>query len=164
MELADGTRTILSGVARSRAMSTPVIRAMTSEDAPAAADLCDQLGYPVEPARLATRLGEVLAQGYASVRVAVLAGYVVGWIHVAVTPLLEMDRGAEILGLVVDRDHRGAGSGAALLADAERWARGEGCVAVRVRSRIVRDRAHLFYERNGYMRVKTQHAFEKTFG
>src|SRR5262249_5748556 len=137
---------------------------MTADDAPAAADLCDQLGYPVEPDRLAKRFGDVIDQGHASILVAEVAGRVVGWIHVAVTPLLELDLGAEILGLVVDRDHRSAGVGAALLAEGERWARAAGCTAVRVRSRIARERAHAFYERSGYTRVKTQHAFEKSLG
>jgi GNAT superfamily N-acetyltransferase len=137
---------------------------MTVADAPAAADLCDQLGYPVEPARLARRFAAVIDHGHASIFVAEVAGRVVGWIHVAVTPLLEADSGAEILGLVVDRDHRSAGVGGALLAAGEGWARAAGCTALRVRSRIARERAHAFYERSGYTRIKTQHAFEKSWG
>src|SRR4030095_10472272 len=128
------------------------------------ADLCNQLGYPVEPARLAKRFAEVVDRGHASVFVAEIGGGGVVWIHVAITPMLEMDLGAEILGLVVDQDHRSAGVGAALLAEGEKWARASGCTAVRVRSRIARERAHAFYERNGYTRVKTQHAFEKSWG
>jgi GNAT superfamily N-acetyltransferase len=136
---------------------------MTADDATAAADLCDQLGYPVEPARLARRFAEVIDRGHASIFVAEVAGRVVGWIHVAVVPLLEADLAAEILGLVVDRDHRSAGVGAALLAAGEGWARAAGCTGMRVRSRIARERAHAFYERNGYKRIKTQHAFEKSW-
>jgi GNAT superfamily N-acetyltransferase len=137
---------------------------MTTGDAAAVADLSNQLGYPVEPARLAKRFADVVDHGHASIFVAEIAGRVVGWIHVAITPMLEMDLGAEILGLVVDQDHRSAGVGAALLAEGEKWARASGCTAVRVRSRIARERAHAFYERNGYTRVKTQHAFEKSWG
>ena len=33
--------------------------------------------------------------------------------------------------------------------------------AVRVRSNVVRDRAHAFYEREGYRKVKVQQVFEK---
>jgi GNAT superfamily N-acetyltransferase len=136
---------------------------MTSHDIAAVADLCGQLGYPVEPARLAKRFAEVIEQGHSSIFVADVDGRVVGWIHVAVTPLLEVDLGTEILGLVVDQDHRSAGVGAGLLAEGERWARASGCTAIRVRSRIARERAHAFYERSGYTRIKTQHAFEKSW-
>src|SRR4029453_9224613 len=72
-------------------MSAPVIRAMTTGDAAAVADLCNQLGYPVEPPRLAKRFAEVVDRGHASVFVAEIGGGVVGWIHVAITPMLEMD-------------------------------------------------------------------------
>jgi hypothetical protein len=30
-----------------------------------------------------------------------------------------------------------------------------------VRSRIARERAHAFYERGGFERIKTQHCFQK---
>jgi GNAT superfamily N-acetyltransferase len=136
---------------------------MTAADATAGADLCGQLGYPVDPVRFAARLAAVSDQEDAAVFVAEIAGRVTGWIHVAITPMLELDRGGEILGLVVDADYRSAGVGAALLAEGERWARAAGCAAMRVRSRIARDRAHAFYERHGYARVKTQHAFEKSW-
>jgi GNAT superfamily N-acetyltransferase len=144
-------------------MGDPVIRAMTADDSVAVADLCDQLGYPVDPERLAQRFAEVTGQGHSALLVAAVNGRVVGWIHVAVTPLLEADLGAEILGLVVDHDHRSAGVGAALLRAGEEWARVAGCVAMRVRSRIARERAHAFYERSGYARIKKQHAFEKSW-
>ena len=144
-------------------MTTPLIRAMTADDSAAVADLCDQLGYPVDSGRLAHRFAQVTHQGHSIVFVAEANGRVVGWIHVAVTPLLEADLGAEILGLVVDRDHRSAGVGAALLRAGEEWARHTGCTAMRVRSRIARERAHAFYERSGYARIKTQHAFEKNW-
>jgi len=145
-------------------MTAPTIRVMTSRDITAVADLCGQLGYPVEPARLAKRFAEVTGQGHSSIFVAEVDGRVVGWIHVAVTPVLEADLGTEILGLVVDQDHRSAGVGAGLLAEGERWARAAGCTAIRVRSRIARERAHAFYERSGFRRIKTQHAFEKSWG
>jgi GNAT superfamily N-acetyltransferase len=145
-------------------MSDARIRQMAAADSAAVADLCDQLGYPVDPEGIARRFARITSQGHSVVLVAEVGGRVVGWIHVSVMPLLEMDLGAEIEGLVVDRDHRGAGVGAALLQAGEAWARAAGCGAMRVRSRIARERAHAFYERSGYTRVKTQHAFEKRWG
>jgi GNAT superfamily N-acetyltransferase len=48
-----------------------------------------------------------------------------------------------------------------LLARAERWAREKGCRAIGLRSNVIRDRAHAFYERHGYKHVKTQKSFRK---
>jgi ribosomal protein S18 acetylase RimI-like enzyme len=76
-------------------------------------------------------------------------------------PCLENDSSAEILGLVVAEGRRSAGVGRELVDAAERWAVAAGCRAMRVRSRVTRERAHAFYERHGFRRIKTQHAFEK---
>jgi GNAT superfamily N-acetyltransferase len=62
---------------------------------------------------------------------------------------------------VVDEAHRSGGVGRALLGAAEAWAREHGCEVVTVRSRVARERAHRFYEREGYVRVKTSHVFSK---
>jgi GNAT superfamily N-acetyltransferase len=51
--------------------------------------------------------------------------------------------------------------GARLLASAEEWARKRGCKSMSVRSNVIRERAHKFYERNGYEHYKTQKAFRK---
>ena len=56
---------------------------------------------------------------------------------------------------------RSGGVGKDLLEAAERWAREHGCRTMTVRSRITRERAHRFYEREGYRRVKTSHVFGK---
>ncbi|HVT32598.1 MAG TPA: GNAT family N-acetyltransferase, partial [Rhodanobacteraceae bacterium] len=83
-------------------------------------------------------------------------GRVVGWLHVASRAQLTEDACAEILGLVVAERSRSAGTGAALVRAAEAWARSEGCAGIRVRSRDTRERAHRFYERHGFARVKSQ--------
>jgi len=134
---------------------------MAGADSAAVADLCGQLGYPVADEQIARRFLHVTERGHAVVLVADADEHVVGWIHVVVTPVLEADLYAEIAGLVVDDRRRSRGIGAELLRAGERWAREVGCTAMRVRSRIARERAHAFYERSGYARIKTQHAFEK---
>ena len=63
--------------------------------------------------------------------------------------------------LVLKEARRGSGVGRALLAAAERWAVAHGYNLVRVRSNVVRDRTHYFYERLGYTRKKTSHVFDK---
>jgi GNAT superfamily N-acetyltransferase len=88
---------------------------------------------------------------------------VVGWVHASVTPLLEVERRAEVNGLVVDEKVRSQGAGWKLLEAAEEWARKMRCAGMSVRSNIIRDRAHAFYLRHGYEHYKTQKAFRKSF-
>ena len=137
------------------------IRRMQPSDAEAVADLCGQLGYPATASQIAHRWSAMASDSGHAVLVAVLQGQVVGWLHVATRPILEFDLSAEIWGLVVDEQQRGSGIGRALLVAAEQWAVYAGCGAMRVRSRIERSRAHAFYEREGYSRMKTQHVFQK---
>jgi GNAT superfamily N-acetyltransferase len=82
-------------------------------------------------------------------------------LHVSVSHLLESDIRAEVNGLIVAEGQRSAGAGAKLLEAAEDWARRHGCKAMNVRSNVIRDRAHKFYERQGYEHYKTQKAFRK---
>ena len=56
----------------------------------------------------------------------------------------------------------GAGIGSRLVDAAERWAIRRGLARMRVRSNTVRERAHRFYARLGYVVVKTQSALDKT--
>jgi GNAT superfamily N-acetyltransferase len=86
---------------------------------------------------------------------------VIGWLHVSTSPLLEVEFRAEVNGLVVGESQRSQGAGARLLKSAEEWARKRGCKGMSVRSNVVRERAHKFYERNGYEHYKTQKAFRK---
>lgn len=137
------------------------IRPMIDDDIVAVAALCGQLGYPATTGEIRARFDAITARGAGVVLVAETNGSLLGWIHAAVSPVLETNLYAEIAGLVVDESCRSQGVGAALVEAAEEWARTAGCGAMRVRSRVMRERAHAFYERNGYVRIKTQHAFEK---
>jgi GNAT superfamily N-acetyltransferase len=138
------------------------IRAARTYDAQAIAELGAQLGYPSTRQQIATRLAGVEAEPSSRVLVAENGdGHVIGWLHVAARTQLTEDCSAEILGLVVDESSRGVGIGAALIRAAEEWARSEGCVRMRVRSRDTRERAHRFYERAGYARNKVQLVLHK---
>jgi hypothetical protein len=48
-----------------------------------------------------------------------------------------------------------------LVSDAEQWASQLGFDAICVRSNVLRDTSHPFYERVGYVRRKTQHFYVK---
>jgi GNAT superfamily N-acetyltransferase len=139
------------------------IRLATLSDAEAIASLAGQLGYPTTPAQARQRLERLLQWTDHAIFVAEApSGGVIGWVHIFGTYLLEEQPYAEIGGLIVDQDQRSSGVGRELLERAEAWAREGGFVMLRVRSNIVRQRAHAFYERNAYQRVKTQHTFLKS--
>jgi GNAT superfamily N-acetyltransferase len=134
---------------------------MTASDVEQVAALTSELGYPSNPDQISRRFARIDGQRDQIVLIAEEAGVPVAWLHVGVHPCLEADSFAEILGLVVMEDCRGRGVGRALVDAAAEWARAHGCNVLRVRSRLARERAHAFYERNGFRRVKTQHCFEK---
>jgi ribosomal protein S18 acetylase RimI-like enzyme len=68
----------------------------------------------------------------------------------------------EIGGLVVDESCRSQGVGRLLMARVEEWARSNGFTEARLRSNVIRESAHLFYENLGYRVNKTQKSFLKT--
>jgi ribosomal protein S18 acetylase RimI-like enzyme len=142
--------------------ATASIRRATANDAPRLAELSAVLGYPVETEVMARRLARLLAHPQHLVLVAETSdNLVVGWIQGREQDVLVADCFGEIVGLVVAADHRGRGLGRRLVEEVERWARTRGFAWVSVRSNIVRTESHPFYERAGYIREKTQHAYRK---
>ena len=89
------------------------------------------------------------------------AGAVVGWVHVRILRLLELEATAQVASIVVDERRRGAGIGRALMAEAERWAVAQGCEETLLYSNAVRADAHRFYEGLGYQRAKMSYRFHK---
>ena len=139
-----------------------VIRRARASDALRLAELAGQLGYPTTAAEMTKRLRRLKppSQNALFVAESPSAG-VVGWAHVSVTHLVEVGTRAELNGLIVAEDQRSLGAGARLLKAAEDWAREHGCPSMSVRSNVIRERAHKFYERQGYEHYKTQKAFRK---
>jgi GNAT superfamily N-acetyltransferase len=138
------------------------VRPADRGDAERIAALATQLGYPTSPAQVDARLEHMLRDEEHTIFVAERSGMVVGWVHVLVKHLLENDPEAEIGGLIVDQNHRGAGAGKLLMERAEEWARAKGLKSVCLRSNVIRQEAHVFYLKLGYHIVKTQTAFRKT--
>jgi GNAT superfamily N-acetyltransferase len=138
------------------------IRRAKGADAAQIAVLTGQLGYPASTAQIRERLGRIQPVSQNAIFVAEAANYgLVGWLHVSKEPLLESEMRAEVNGLVVAEGQRSLGAGARLLTAAEEWARKHGCKEMSVRSNVIRERAHKFYERNGYEHFKTQKSFRK---
>jgi GNAT superfamily N-acetyltransferase len=134
---------------------------MERRDVAPVADLLTQLGYPSTAEAIARRFTRIDGRNDQALLVADDGTAVVGWMHVGTRPYLESDESADILGLVVAEGQRSRGIGAALVTAAETWAVEHGCQMIRVWSRITRDRAHAFYERGGFERIKTQYCFQK---
>lgn len=143
-------------------MTDLMIRKGKPSDAARLAELSEMLGYPVEPEAIERRLGRLSMKPDHVVLVAeISSALVVGWIHAAERDILEVGSFCEILGLVVAVDQRGEGIGKRLLEQVELWAQGRRLEEISVRSNIIRAESHPFYERLGFVRVKTQHVYRK---
>ena len=138
------------------------IRAPEPRDYPRMAELAGQLGYKSEAEEVARRIAAMRDSADHAVFVAQTAdGEIAGWIGVFVFRCVEANARAEISGLVVDEKVRSMGIGRQLLERAEEWSRARGCATIGLRSNVIRERAHNFYERLGYEHVKTQKSFRK---
>lgn len=127
------------------------------------AELAGQLGYPCTPDEVRRRVAEMRDLHQYAVYVAEISKEgIAGWIGVHLFRSVELEKYAEISGLVVSEEARSRGVGKALLETAEEWALGTGCALISVRSNVTRERAHGFYQKNGYEWTKTQKTFRKT--
>jgi N-acetylglutamate synthase-like GNAT family acetyltransferase len=139
-----------------------VIRRARSSDAARIAELSGELGYPANAKDISQRMRKLKAGAPNALFVAESQdGGIIGWAHVSVTHLVESGTRAELNSLIIADGQRSLGAGARLLAAAEACARMHGCPSMSVRSNVVRERAHAFYEREGYEHYKTQKAFRK---
>jgi GNAT superfamily N-acetyltransferase len=139
------------------------IRPAQHSDYARIAELAGQLSYPSTPEEITQRLGEMKGSAHHAVFVAELeSGEIAGWIAVFIYRTVEADARAEISGLVVDQRFRSQRVGERLLARSEEWAHERGCNVIGLRSNVIRERAHAFYERHGYTHIKTQKSFRKT--
>ena len=128
-------------------------------DAEALAVLCGQLGYPSSAEQVRARL-EAMPDDH-RVWVAREGAKVSGWIHAYVSRHLVIDPQVEIGGLVVADGTRGMGVGPRLIEEACAWARALGITSVGVHSNVVREDAHRFYAREGFVLEKRQGVFTR---
>lgn len=139
------------------------IRAPELADYARLAELAGELGYPSTADDVARRLAELAEiSPQHAVFVAQRKGEsIAGWICVVMQGTIESDPHVEVTGFVVGSEFRSQRVGEQLLARAEAWALERGASYVRLRSNVVRDRAHAFYLREGYEHYKSQKAFRK---
>ena len=138
------------------------IRPATVDDAAQIARLSAQLGYPADVDTFAARLRAIGARDTHAVLVREGAeGRLQGFVGLEHRLGIESGEQAEIVGLVVDAAARRTGTGRALVAAAEDWARARGLDTLFLRSNVLRGEAHDFYPALGFERSKTQHAYRK---
>ena len=133
-------------------LPAPTIRAASAADAPAIAGLMAQLGYGASEALIVRKLGILAAHSFDRVLLAEVDGVVAGVISLHVFELFHAEGSVgRITSLVVDAGHRGSGVGQALVAAADRFFIGQGCVRAEVTSGDHRPAAHAFYAAQGYV-------------
>ena len=131
-------------------------------DAAEIARLSLELGYQTAVDQTRTALKQILSShSYFAVVASAGAGRLLGWAVAERRLSLESGEFMELTGLVVSTSARRLGAGRSLVAAAEHWALKNGFSSIRVRSNIARTESHPFYERLGFERTKTQHAYKK---
>ena len=138
------------------------IRDARLEDSTQLAALSGQLGYPSTAEQIRQRLKAIADFPESAIFVAASGNQVAGFVGVQVLHTLEADQRVEVTALVVLEKSRSRGVGKLLMARAEEWARSQRCTIIGLRSNVIRERAHSFYQRLGYEHLKTQKAFRKS--
>jgi GNAT superfamily N-acetyltransferase len=139
-----------------------LIRLVELGDVESVTLLCQQLGYTTSKQEIQERLKLLEEDQEHILYIAYLPNeIIVGLIHVYIWKSLLIGRRVEIDALIVHTDYRGRGVGYLLIQHAEQWAKEQGCDTIQVRSNTVRQQAHRFYEKLGYVPIKTQLMFDK---
>lgn len=141
--------------------TSPLVRLATPADAAAVASLSSEWGYPCPEGVMRSRLERLIDSAVHLAIIAEVEGAAAGWATGEVRLSLGSGQRVEITGLVVTEALRRAGVGRLLVEKIEAWALQRGCRELFVRSNAARPEAHPFYERLGYGRTKTQHAYRK---
>ena len=138
-----------------------MIREATLEDAADINSLSVALGYsPVTDGVALIRLQQVLASSTDKVWVYQQESQVVGWLHAFIAVRLASAPFMEIGGMVVAPHCRQQGIGRRLVEQAKAWAQ-DNHSNLRVRCNAKREDTHIFYEKAGFDKNKTQYVFEK---
>jgi GNAT superfamily N-acetyltransferase len=127
------------------------IRRGTAADAEPVARLVTELGYATSARQMAARLEAIERDDDYETLVACDGGTVVGFIGLRCGVLYENDdRYGQIMAMVVAETHRQRGVGGQLIRAAEAILLDRGVRILIVTTGNQRDRAHKFYETNGY--------------
>lgn len=139
-----------------------IVRPAAFSDASQLAVLATQLGYPSAADQVVARLRDISKHPEHAIFVAEGKTHeIAGYVEVFPFRTIGAEVRLEIGGLVVVESLRSHGVGRLLMEHAENWARANGYSEVGLRSNVIRERAHQFYENLGYVVNKTQKSFRK---
>lgn len=123
--------------------------------------LSAELGYPVTIDGLSDRYRHLSGLKQHALFVSTSDRGINGFVHLeAVDDLIE-ERKVEIKALIVNEKYRNSGIGHELVSSGIEWAKKFGLNTIYLNCNILRNRAHCFYEKEGFKKVKTSHFFEK---
>jgi GNAT superfamily N-acetyltransferase len=130
------------------------VRPAEPDDADAIARLVTGIGYPTGAEEMRSRLTAILSRPDNHTAVALAEEEVVGFIGMQVAFGYERsDPHVRILAMSTDPLHRGRGVGAALIVEAERFARSHQAGMLVVNSGLDREATHRFYAGRGFQRL-----------
>lgn len=137
------------------------LRYASEEDVPEIVQLLEELGYESDEDLIHDRLSKIKERNGQVIVALGESQEVLGCVHVFIDLRLAEGETGEIVSLVVRNDARGQGIGKKLLDKAQHWIFKKGCYKVRVRANAVRERAHLFYQHQGFQEIKSQKVLQK---
>jgi predicted N-acetyltransferase YhbS len=144
-------------------MSELYVRQVVEDDFHHIYLLSQELGYEYDEQKVKKRIKYILKNTKDIIFVAEQGNEVIGYIHGSPYELLFEDSLVNILGLIVNKQHRNLGVGGNLIEKLESWAKENGFSGVRLVSGADRLNAHKFYESHEYVYTKNQKNFIKIF-
>jgi len=142
-----------------------ILRSVKTEDSHGVKKLAEELGYPSSEEKISEILETVISHDDHRMIVAEKENDLVGYIHMVSSLRVGSDPFVEIAALSVRDDYRKKGIGKALISESQNMATEKGVDYIRIRSNIIREDAHKFFEQRGFRNLKTQEVFiKKTHG
>jgi N-acetylglutamate synthase-like GNAT family acetyltransferase len=137
------------------------IRPAEKQDCSGITALTNQLGYPSTFEKICEIMDLVMAHNDHKVFIAQKADKIVGYIHLIHSMRIGSNPFIEIAAFIVDDSSRSIGIGSALIKATENWAAELDLKDIRIRSNIIRQEAHNFFQNRGFQNIKTQEVFLK---
>jgi GNAT superfamily N-acetyltransferase len=132
---------------------------MREEDISRVTELAEELGYASREELVLRRFYSLSSHKEHSIVVFEDGNKILGWMHLKQEYTLLGERKVEIAALVVDEKYRSRGVGKLFVDFSKYWAKINGSNTISVRTSILRERAHAFYQREGFQLRKTSHFF-----
>ncbi len=137
------------------------VRPAQKEDCSEITHLTNQLGYPSTLEKICEIMDLVLAHNDHQVFIAEKENTIVGYIHLIQSMRIGSIPFVEIAAFIIDESSRSLGVGSSLIHKSERWTSSLGLKDIRIRSNIIRQEAHNFFQKRGFQNIKTQEVFSK---